>query len=386
MNLLIVGNADEKSDKISAAQLAPFFRNRGRLRREAGTTFPHEQTTTLKDIDRACHGAEADALFIRPSWREDADEVVRLVKAIRLANHRRPIFFIDPWDQVTSRFFGVLPYVTKLLKYQRLKNLQDYKKDLNGGTIITDYLQREQGIDLRGWNVSSEIPDGFENRIATGWNVTVSRQFEDLLFKPLMWRIRNRHFRSKPKDIDLFCHMSYSSIHDQGSWYTRSRKSAVEAAKILGSGYNLAVTGEFPEKRTVSTNRYRDELERSRIVFSPFGWGETTWRDYESVCADCLLLKPDISHVDSAPNIYRAGETYVPLKWDHSDLKEKVDYYLAHPEEAARIVGNAREALESYFTHGEFVKTIAGLVSGLEAAKPAQDGVFADDEAEALIA
>ncbi|MDX2244379.1 MAG: glycosyltransferase [Leptolyngbyaceae cyanobacterium bins.302] len=364
MKSIIVGNANKKTDKISAAQLDPFFRNRQLLRRELGLTFTHIQAVSITEIKQACQNINADVeiLFVRPDWRESADEVVQTMKTIHTANPGRKIFFIDPWDQVSSRFFGVLPYVDKLLKYQRLKDVQQYKKPLLGGTMITDYLVREQGKDIYDWHVGSPVPNGYEDRIGTGWNVVTLRQFETLLFKPLSWKLSNRQFRRKPKDVDVFCHLSYSSIHDKESWYTEYRMASVEAVKQMGSKYRLAVSGEFPEARTVSSKQYRDEIERSRIVFSPFGWGETTWRDYEAVCYDSLLLKPNMDHIDTAPNIYYPNETYVPLKWDFSDLEEKCDFYLRNPDEAARIITNARRVLEGYFKQGEFVKTIADLV------------------------
>lgn len=364
MKALIVGNANSKIDKISAAQLDPFFRNRALLRQQLGFTFHHIQAVTIAEIGEAClnYKRPVDAIFIRPDWKENATTVVDTVRAIRSAYPTIQFFFIDPWDQVSSRFFGVLPYVDKLLKYQRLKDVQQYHKTWKGGTVITNYWA-SQGHDLHDWNVSSPVPQGYEDRIGTGWNVVTLRTFEDLLFKPFVWKVTKGQLNRKPKDIDLFCHMSYGSIHDQENWYTEYRMSAVEAAQRLGSQYRLAVSGEFPEARTVSSKQYLDDIRRSRIVFSPFGWGETTWRDYEAVCYDCLLLKPRMDHIDTAPNIYYPNETYVPLEWDFSDLQEKVDFYLRNPDEAARIITNARRLLEGYFKDGGFVKQIEGLVS-----------------------
>jgi len=365
MRALIIGNAAPHIDNIAAVQLDPFFINRNHLYQDLGFRFKHIQAVTLAEIMRACQfvPSDVDALFIRPDWRERSEHVVQALKTIRTLYPSRKIFFIDPWDQVSSCFFGVLPYVDRFVKYQRLKDLQQYQQPMLGGTMITDYLARKWGFDLHDWSVSSPIPEGYAERIVTGWNVVVGRGYEEALFQPFWWRVKNRKLRRRPKDIDVFCHVSYGSIHDSHSWYTRYRMIAVEAVKRLGTQYRLAVSGEYPEQRTVSKERYQDEIERSRIVVSPFGWGETTWRDYEAVCNSCLLIKPSMEHIDTAPNIYYANETYVPVNWDFSDLEEKCSYYLHNPDEAARIITNARRVLGNYFEKKEFVRTIATLLA-----------------------
>jgi hypothetical protein len=78
-----------------------------------------------------------------------------------------------------------------------------------------------------------------------------------------------------------------------------------------------------------------------------------------------LLLKPDMSHVETHPDIFRAGETYVPLRWDFADLEEKARYYLAHPEESARITPNAFATLQNYFREHGFIEHMRSLVDPL---------------------
>jgi len=371
MKALLFGNALYSIDKIAGAQLEPFFRNRSGLRKRLDLTFEHVQVKTLPEIEQVCNAStNADVLIIRIDWREKADQVVQMFQSIRQANPTQKIFFIDPWDQVSSRFFGVLPYVDRLLKYQRLKDVQMYQQPLAGGTVITNYLA-QQGYDLNGWHIGSEVPHGYEHRIVTGWNIVTDKQFEATLFQFPLWKLKNRRWRTKPKDIDIFCHLSYDSIHSTDSWYTRYRQSAVAAVQQLAPTYTLAVSGEYPEARRVSSRQYHDDIQRSRIVFSPFGWGETTWRDYEAICNNCLLLKPDIGHIDTAPNIYHADQTYVPLKWDFSDLEEKCHYYLQNPDKAAQIRRNARQVLERYFTQAEFVDTIGRLLNDVGLTVPA---------------
>jgi hypothetical protein len=77
------------------------------------------------------------------------------------------------------------------------------------------------------------------------------------------------------------------------------------------------------------------------MVLSPFGWGEVCFRDFEAIISGALLLKPDMSHLRTWPDVYVPNETYIPLAWDGQDLRDKVDYYLTHTAERERIARNA---------------------------------------------
>jgi spore maturation protein CgeB len=114
----------------------------------------------------------------------------------------------------------------------------------------------------------------------------------------------------------------------------------------------------------VNYKRYLLELLTSKIVLSPFGWGEVCIRDYEAVACGALLMKPDMTHVSTQPDIFKANETYVPLKWDFSDLDEKVDYYISHPDEARRIALAGQRYLLTYFKQKRFLKDFKYYLEG----------------------
>jgi hypothetical protein len=60
-----------------------------------------------------------------------------------------------------------------------------------------------------------------------------------------------------------------------------------------------------------------------------------------------VLLKPDMSHVKLAHNIFVPNETYVPLRWDLGNLRESVEDLLASTSKLRRISGNAYDLLGS---------------------------------------
>ena len=107
------------------------------------------------------------------------------------------------------------------------------------------------------------------------------------------------------------------------------------SCRILLNAYSNGIN--FHRKETakifsnhLSTNKlsrkdYFSEIQNSKIVISPFGWGEINLpRDYEVALSGSVLFKPDISHIDTWPNIFNK-DTVVQYKWDLSNLLELVE-------------------------------------------------------------
>jgi hypothetical protein len=64
-----------------------------------------------------------------------------------------------------------------------------------------------------------------------------------------------------------------------------------------------------------SYSSYMNELTKSKISISPFGWGEICYRDFESFLTKSVLVKPDCSHLATFPNFFIPNETYIPVNW-----------------------------------------------------------------------
>jgi hypothetical protein len=102
-------------------------------------------------------------------------------------------------------------------------------------------------------------------------------------------------------------------------------------------------------------------MQRSKIGFSPFGYGEVCWRDYESVMAGAVMLKPDMSHIETVPNIFVPWETYVPVKWDLSDFDEMVRRLAADQPLREKIARQAFDVLHDWLSSDKFARTLAPL-------------------------
>ncbi|MDG2257360.1 MAG: glycosyltransferase [Paracoccaceae bacterium] len=131
------------------------------------------------------------------------------------------------------------------------------------------------------------------------------------------------------------------------------RNAAVTALIALQKKFRV----EAPTDR-VSQQDYYHEMLASRFIVSPFGFGELCWRDFESILCGSVLVKPDMSHVETWPDMFVAGETYVPVKWDFSDL-EVACAPLQHDEAArAKMAKTALNKLLNAHTVEAFLERV----------------------------
>jgi hypothetical protein len=106
--------------------------------------------------------------------------------------------------------------------------------------------------------------------------------------------------------------------------YNKPRYQLFEEIKKLKCN---VVTTEKTGK--LEKSQYFNLLSNSKICISPYGYGEIAIRDIEAILAGCLIIKPDMSFVDTSPNIYNE-DICVFCKPDYSDLNEKIEYILSN--------------------------------------------------------
>ncbi|MDA8791503.1 hypothetical protein N9M93_04055, partial [Candidatus Pelagibacter bacterium] len=95
----------------------------------------------------------------------------------------------------------------------------------------------------------------------------------------------------------------------------------------------------------LNKKNYINQIRLSKYVLSCYGWGEICYRDWEAAINYSLILKPDMSNIDTWPNLYNSYKTYVPLLWDLSDL----EYQIYRLEKGEYDIENMKKtALETY--------------------------------------
>ena len=128
----------------------------------------------------------------------------------------------------------------------------------------------------------------------------------------------------------------------------------------------------FPTAK-IPRPEYLTELRSCKVAVSPFGWGEPSYKDFEVIISGAALLKPDVSHMETWPDLYVAGKTYLPFKWDCTDLEAVIDRALTG--DRWRDIAQQAQALYGRFLFGLegrelFCNRFKEIVSRPRASKP----------------
>jgi len=172
------------------------------------------------------------------------------------------------------------------------------------------------GSDL---DLSYDISEKNWKRIKfTGWNVG-----------QLVPNYRNFQPINTNKQIDVCAIFRGNHDHNEDHksrndhFYTKHRAGLWNILEPLKSKYNM-IYDRLPFQE------YVRNLWDSKISFSPFGMGEICFRDFECMQFGTIMIKPEQSKVKTIPNIYEENKTYIAVKYDWSDLEEKIDYILSN--------------------------------------------------------
>tara|TARA_B100001964_G_scaffold144392_1_gene158987 strand:- start:265 stop:1359 length:1095 start_codon:yes stop_codon:yes gene_type:complete len=283
---------------------------------------------------------ECDALLISQKyfagpWPDEQNKVLAFLSKVR--NSVAQVIWCDISDSTGTTSFNVLPYVTKYLKNQILKDRSAYQKYYYGGRLYTDYYYKHFGvIDERPWESKLHaIPSGEDlKKIQVGWN----SGFEN-------------YSLHGEKIARLRAIVSFPRWYPK-SWQTSSIRKNLISCRV-GSDYTrntvsfhrqqvqTLLADKLPTTK-ISRFQYLQEMKNSMAVISPFGFGEITLRDFEIVLCGSVALKPCMNHLETWPNLWVEGETYLSWKWDYSDLIELVDSLDSRKKEISTIAENVQ--------------------------------------------
>lgn len=345
----------------SEQQIAPFSEHRELLRAELGVVFARMLLAdALALSERQLQGY--DVLLLKLSFRTPAEEAVQIARTFReRAGSRVKLIYLDGDDDLCVQWPEVLPLVDLYVKKQVFADASEYTRSRIGKTNLTDYVSRMFGVSFRDDRIpaSHALPRNQIHKVVLGWNVALDDKIRALARStaPVV-----------TKDFDVICRASV----DPKMWLHPLRSKVVPILRGLADEYRVLT----PESR-VSQDEYYDEMRRSRICVSPFGYGEICWRDFEAVLCGCLLVKPDVGHLRTEPDVFVPYATYVPVRWNYSDLEGVIRHYLRYPEVREPICRRAREALLAYDEQA-FVRNVARVLdaAGVEtSARKAREGV-----------
>jgi hypothetical protein len=312
---------------IPQSQVFPFHFYRRELEARAGVEL-REMLTLDFEARPESAPAPADVVCVQ-TWFDLAPErCERLFTALRARCPSAKIVFLDWYAPTDLRLASMLdPHIDLYVKKHVFRDRSRYGQETRGDTNLVEYYSALYGFEASP--VTFPVTAGFLRKLVVGPSF-----FTSAAMLP--------HFHSRraptslPRRFDVHARLGGSG----GGWYQTMRERAATAAQAL-EGHVLTGAG-------IGQRRYMRELRASRLCFSPFGYGEVCWRDYEAVMCGAVLVKPDMAHVETSPDIFLPGETYLPVAWDFADLSDKVSHALKRDTEMARIAQRAHDILHRH--------------------------------------
>jgi hypothetical protein len=275
-----------------------------------------------------------DLVGLKLSFKTPAAKAERAANKIRaaLAGAATRFIYFDGDDDANVQWPAVLRVVDLYVKKQAFADNKAYRSHYVGKSNLTDYVAKNYGVSFADNIISTSggLDDPVDvDKIYVGWNLALDEPILEIL----------QRVRSLPlvvRDCDVVCRASVP----QDNWLYHLRSSAVAAIEAMSTRFHV-----LAPRHRVPRSEYWDEMLRSKICVSPFGYGEICWRDFEAIMCGSLLVKPDITHLKTLPNLFVPGVTYIPIRWDYSDLEAKCEYYLQNEKERNEIVARARKLL-----------------------------------------
>lgn len=292
-----------------------------RALREAGCHVKlfFSRTAELTDCDVLI----VDSKFHSPRWAADSDGVMAEFQDYRASVPK--LIYVDILDSASWDHARPLPLVTLYCKAQLFRDRTLHTRPLYGYRLFSDYYHRNKDVEDSQPVWSEPVADPAHlDKLTVSWNSGLADYSWTGPYRmaayqrlPLPQLLRfPRAFTppspSRPKDVS--CRMGTSYLRESVAWQRK------QMARMLR---------RHLDTRKLGRRRYLGELARSKVVISPFGLGEITLRDFEIFLGGALMLKPDMSAIETWPDLYRDGETMVAHRWDLEDMEEKLEEILS---------------------------------------------------------
>ncbi|HEY7771793.1 MAG TPA: hypothetical protein VIC26_01320, partial [Marinagarivorans sp.] len=247
------------------------------------------------DIGTLNSGVVPSVIWLQSWWDSPEDELRALVQLCRARWPEAKIIYLDWFAPTDLRNTYLFDLCDLYVKKNVLADLTEYAAGFSD-TNLAEFEARYSERFLRSPHDGIDV-DRLHEKLRLGWSFATQYRLQKLLKKDC-YKLARRPF-------DVHCRIASPKDFNE-NWYAHMRYRSLKAAEALPFPNVLA------QSELLSWRKYIGELKRSKICFSPFGYGEVCWRDFEAIAAGALLVKPDMGHMRSAPDIYQPYVTYIP--------------------------------------------------------------------------
>ena len=280
----------------------------------------------------------------------------------RIKKKCNKIVYFDTTDSSGSIQKEVFKKINQYWKGQTLVEKNLYKKKFFYDRVFTDYFKRKyfnEGINQNHEDIL-EVND--ISKIKTAWNSSLTSykyiggRIARMATKYNIGYLLNKniviHKIKKSRRKKISCRIFSDYDNQLISWQREKARYLLE---------------DICDTNLISKRKYHKELSESKITFSPFGWGEICYRDFEAYFSGSLLIKPSMDHIETWPNLYINNQTYISCRWDLEDLIDLINKYSNKKElqipKNAQLIYN--QYLDSVSGQIAFTKRFENLVNNL---------------------
>ncbi len=262
-----------------------------------------------------CNWLLVDSKYFRDGWVDSGRETLDEISDLALRANK--IGWLNTGDSTGGIQLPVLDIVDVYFKNQLLRDRKRYLKSFYGARIYTDYYSKLYGVVDKEPIENSALDSEQIKKLKVSWNLGLnpnlrpkSRYLDKLIIDPRLFRLISHPIMSG--NMARFGHTKRPfPVHCRISTRYDRATIAFQRQKIEEMMASLGVS-----TKRVGRSRYYRELAGAQLVLSPFGWGEICIRDFEAIYFGGTLVKPSMDHVDTWPDVYKPGLTYISIPWE----------------------------------------------------------------------
>lgn len=281
--------------------------------------------------------------------KEKKDIIIKFLTHIK--ENTKSLILFDNLDS-TSILFYVMPYVDFYYKKQLFKDKSLYGNELFGNRLFIDYYNKKYNVGIGDYSYPKKSQNNKLNiylknkhKIGISWNILLA--------------VNN--FQSNLSRISYILRgnltLKYGNIYGDkkyiisGNFFKDYKKSIIsfQRKKMHEFLSNHPLAKNF-SIGTVPKKKYVANMLESKFVVSPFGWGEICYRDYETFIAGATLIKPDMSHLETWPDLYMPGETFFPISWDIEKWNDEFNNILSNESRRKKIAEEGQKRFKKIWS------------------------------------
>jgi hypothetical protein len=310
---------------------------------------------------------ECDRLLVADTVYTSAENDHRLLEDLsKFRQIADKVLWVDTTDSSTVQTYAqlapevqsqIIPNVDRYLKKQLLADRQMYLSPIYESRLYTDHYIDHAGHEENPSDRHIQVTkQSHLEKLDLWWNIGLNPRI------PFIGDIAEYY----PKLVNIYepigRYLPFDAVSNLSPmWAAPGRPRPISVSGRFSSSFDSEAIEHHRKSmirgldRTIDTEkvapkRYWTEIRNSKILLSPFGWGEICHRDFEGFMSGCIVVKPRMDHLVTWPPFFEEGETIITVDWEMDDLSRKVDDILDNYDEYVSVAQRGQSRFKEYYS------------------------------------